>query len=246
MPKELDINDIADVLGVTPTTLRRWDANGLFPAQRESSTSHRFYYEADLENFLRENYKYLNSVATRWAYAPASKIGYVPPRFYCSDSSIFKARLSRLESELQLDPALKDSFSLVTSLVAEIGNNSFDHNIGNWPDMPGIFFGYDLSKRKIILADRGRGVLATLKSVRSSLSNDKDALNVAFTEVVSGRSLEARGNGLKYVKKVVTEYAMSLWFESGEAAAIIDNHLDIVHVGHNFKGCFVILDYKNL
>jgi len=144
------------------------------------------------------------------------------------------------------DPSLKESFSLVTSVVGEVGNNSFDHNIGNWPDAPGIFFGINLAERKIILADRGRGVLATLRKVRADLSNDRDALVVAFTEMVSGRPLEARGNGLKYVKRIVTHYGMNLWFQSGKNSVTIDRGFSGGEEKENMRGCFAILDYKNL
>lgn len=246
MPSKFDINTVAEILGVTPTTLRRWDADGTLSATRESSTSHRYYFDYDIENFLSANYKYLNNVAVKWAFSKDDVTNIIPSRLYCADSSIFKARLSKLEKILQDDPKLKDTFSLVTSVVGEIGNNSFDHNIGNWPDATGIFFGINLPEKKIILADRGQGVLATLKKVRNSLSNDKDALTVAFTEIISGRPLETRGNGLKYVKRIVMGYTMNLWFQSGRDAVTIDDGFSVDGVKDNLRGCFAILDYKGL
>ena len=243
---KLDINEVAEILGVTPTTLRRWDADRTLPAQRQSSTSHRYYFENDVEEFLSRNYKYLNNVGTKWSFSKEEDIKNIPARFYCSDSSIFKARLSKLEKSLQNDPKLKETFSLVTSVVGEIGNNSFDHNIGSWPDIPGILFGINLPEKKIILADRGQGVLATLKRVRPGLSNDKDALELAFTEIISGRPAETRGNGLKYVKRIVSEYSMNLWFQSGQDVVTIDKRFSIASAEKNLRGCFVVLDYQNL
>ncbi len=99
----------------------------------------------------------------------------------------------------------KPLFSLLTSVSGEIGNNSYDHNLGQWPDMSGIFFGYDLNKKQIVLADRGLGILQTLKRVRVELKDHESALKVAFTEIISGRKPEARGNGLKYVKNVISK-----------------------------------------
>ncbi len=234
------------MLGVTTTTLRRWDADGTLQAKRQSSASHRYYFEDDIEDFLTKNYKYLHKVAVKWSFSKEDEIKSIPQRFYCADSSIFRARLSKLEKLLQDDPKLKEMFSLVTSVAGEIGNNSFDHNIGNWPDIPGIFFGINLPEKMIILADRGQGVLTTLKKVRKNLSNDKDALILAFTEIISGRPTETRGNGLKYVKRIVTEYSMKLWFQSGKDVAIIDKRLSVADVKQNLRGCFAILDYKNL
>lgn len=246
MPTKLDINTVAEILGVTPTTLRRWDADGTLASNRESSTSHRYYFDYDIENFLAANFKYLNNVAINWAFSKKDISSIIPSRLYCSDSSVFKARLSKLEKALQSDPKLKDNFSLITSVVGEIGNNSFDHNIGNWPDATGIFFGINLPEKKIILADRGQGVLATLKKVKSSLTNDKDAITVAFNEIISGRPLETRGNGLKYVKRIVMEYAMNLWFQSGKDAATINNGFTVDEAKDNLRGCFAVLDYKGL
>lgn len=238
---------MARILGVTPTTLRRWDADGTLKAQRQTSTSHRQYLEDDIEDFLTKNYKYLRRVAFAWSFSKEDEVKNILPRFYCADSSIFRARLSKLEKLLQDDPKLRQMFSLVTSVVGEIGNNSFDHNIGNWPDIPGIFFGISVSERKILLADRGQGVLTTLKKVRPDLSNDRDALVLAFTEIISGRPTETRGNGLKYVKKVVTQYSMRLWFQSGSSAVTISKkQFSVSDVQPNLRGCLAILDYKNL
>jgi len=63
---------------------------------------------------------------------------------------MFKVRLSKLEKILQNDSILADDFSLVTSSVGEIGNNSCDHNIGRWPDAPGLFFGYSTKEKNYI------------------------------------------------------------------------------------------------
>jgi hypothetical protein len=63
----------------------------------------------------------------------------------------------------------KPLFSLLTSVAGEIGNNSYDHNLGQWPDIPGIFFAYDLNKKQIALADRGVGILETLRKVKPEL-----------------------------------------------------------------------------
>lgn len=244
MHQKLNINEVADIVGVNPYTLRRWDSLKIFQSRRDSPTAHRYYFEDDVGNFLTENYKYLLDIAKRWSFS-ANAID-IPSRFYCPDSFVFKARLTKLETVLKNDPNVKELFSLVTSVVGEIGNNSFDHNLGNWPDITGIFFGYNQKERKIILADRGQGILTTLKKVRPNLSNDGEALSVAFTEIISGRHPERRGNGLKYVKKIVQNNQMDLWLHSGKNAAIIDdgpNDLSIADTKNSMNGCFVILNY---
>ena len=132
------------------------------------------------------------------------------------------------------------------AVAGEIGNNSFDHNLGNWPDIPGIFFAYDIHKRSIVLADRGLGILTTLKRVKPELNNDEKALEVAFTEILSGRAPENRGNGLKFVRKIVAENPISLLFQSGDAELTLtkdSDGLDIKHSTKPFRGCFALITF---
>jgi len=135
---------------------------------------------------------------------------------------------------------------LIVAIAGEIGNNSFDHNLGNWPDVPGIFFGYDINKKEIVLADRGQGILKTLQRIRPGLNNNKDALNTAFTEVISGRSPEDRGNGLKFVRKVVLENPIDLFFQSGDYYLEIIRQaldLDIKKSKQFIQGCIAIIKF---
>ena len=151
-----------------------------------------------------------------------------------------------MQDELSIIPELSYIFSLIVAVTGEIGNNSFDHNIGNWPNMPGIFFGYDLHKKRIALADRGLGVLTTLKRVKTELNTDEEALQVAFTEILSGRAPESRGNDLKFVRQIITDNPIGLKFESGDAELeIIKNggQLAIQRSAFNFRGCLALITF---
>ncbi len=131
-------------------------------------------------------------------------------------------------------------------MVGEIGNNSFDHNIGNWPDIPGIFFGFNIDKRWVVLADRGQGVLETLSRVKD-LKSHKEALSVAFTEVLSGRAPEARGNGLKYVYGIITSTKnYKLKFQTGDAELTLkggSNDIVIEKNQQKVRGCLVLISF---
>jgi hypothetical protein len=130
-----------------------------------------------------------------------------------------------------------------------MGNNSFDHNLGQWQDIRGIFFAYDQQKRTIVLADRGQGILKTLRRVRPQIKDDQEALKIAFTEVLSGRAPESRGNGLKFVRKIIKDEIKSvpikLYFQSGSASLILkrgsDYEMSIPE--KNISGCLIILTY---
>lgn len=140
---------------------------------------------------------------------------------FCQTRDVFDARYYRLFNELKKIIFNDDLVSLIMAAVGEIGNNSFDHNLGRWRDVPGIFFSFDEINRVIVVSDRGQGIRNTLQRVAPDISNDTDALRVAFTEMISGRAPERRGNGLKLVKKVVEENQLYLEFYSGEAVAKI-------------------------
>jgi hypothetical protein len=245
MNKELTIREMANILAINVQTLRRWDASGRLVAKRKKTgqVSRYFYDKNDLEEFLSNDFRALSKLAGKWA--SYQRPFEIPPRFYCSDKSIFKAQLSRLEYDLH-QSEINEIFSLIVAIAGEIGNNSYDHNLGNWPDMAGTFFGYSINARKIILADRGRGVLKTLRQVRPNLSDHSEALKVAFTELLSGRAPEARGNGLKYVREVVTKYGLTLFFQSGDASVNLgkrDSSLKITKSQDFIRGVFALIRY---
>lgn len=242
--KLLTIGQVSKIISVSIQTLRRWDNAGKLSSIREKATGNRYYKKEDVENYIKNNIKDLFKLARGWI---ANDSGIEPrPDFYCSNSSIFQARLSKLEKELGEVKELSAIFPLISAITGEIGNNSFDHNLGNWPDIPGIFFAYDLKKRRIILADRGQGILTTLKKVKPKLVNHQEALRVAFVEIISARAPESRGNGLKFVREVVVNNEISLFFQTGDARLKIRKRsydLDIKKTTINFQGCLVLIKF---
>lgn len=234
----LTIGQAAAYLDVSPMTLRRWDERGKLVAIHKDGGTHRYYRKRDLELFLSD----LQKLAHEWVQEHSD----IPSQYYCPNSSVFLAKLTSFETALMKKPGFEKLFSLVVSVTGEIGNNSFDHNIGKWPDEPGLFFGYDVQKGIVVLADRGLGVLQTLRQIRPSLGSHVEALEVAFTEIISGRAPERRGNGLKFVRRVVTDYPISLFFTSGDAELRLqepEKKLRITRSSILTRGCFVTLEF---
>lgn len=234
MDKELlTIREAAKFLNVSIDTLRRWDKNGKLVALRKESGTHRYYAKEDLQLFSND----LLKLAKDWAFSG----GDIPSEFYCPYSAIFQARLLRMQDALIASRKAGKIFSLIVAITGEIGNNSYDHNLGNWPDVHGVFFGYDISRGVIVLADRGLGIQKTLQRVRPSLKDHKNALKVAFTETLSGRAPEARGNGLKFVRKVIAGNPIDLFLQSGDAELRMKGNnpnLDIKKSKINIRGVF--------
>lgn len=192
----------------------------------------------DLESLSSNLFKF----AKEWTVSGQT----FPEQFYCQNSGVFQARLVTMETLMFQHKENKNFVSLLVSIAGEIGNNSYDHNIGQWMDTPGVFFGYNLNRKQIVLADRGLGILTTLKRVKSEIIDHKDALRVAFTEIISGRQPEARGNGLKYVKKVVSENKIDLVFQTGNAKLTLTGgspDLNINEADKKIRGCLVFITY---
>jgi hypothetical protein len=241
MKKELKINEAADFLGINPDTLRRWERIEKIKPLNPGVGNHRKYDFLQLEDFLLKNIDYF---ANKWINDDSSN----PPNnlFYCPDSYIFQGRIHKLEKELKGAGFDINLIFLVLAVVGEIGNNSFDHNIGKWSQVVGIFFAYDLEKREIFLIDKGQGIFSSLKKVIPNLPNDFVALEKAFTEVISGRSPESRGNGLKFVKNVVIDSGVSLYFQSGEAYLMLDDNnkkIRIKKAKKYFRGCLAKINF---
>ena len=185
----------------------------------------------------------LEKNAYQWITARIEDIN-IQSEYYCRTRDIFQARQEKMTQELLKNRSIaEDDVYIISAIVGEIGNNSFDHNLGNWPDAAGVFFGYFLSNErpKIVLADRGRGILATLKRVKPELKTDAEALKTAFTEKISGRAPENRGNGLKFVKENVEERKMRLIFISGNAIMELNRKMKIKTTNENVRGCLAIL-----
>lgn len=237
----LKIGDAAKFLGITPQTLRNWAESGKLPPDFVSPGGHRFYRHQTLEQLTTN----LGALAERWATSPTPTT--LDPEQYCQTRDVFESRVRSFEHTLASLPDLAGLAPVIAAAIGEIGNNAFDHNIGNWPDEPGIFFAYDLHKRHVVVADRGRGLLATLQRVKPSLQTDAEALYTAFHEVLSGRAPEERGNGLKFVRnKVVRKFNLPFSFQSGNAALIYDPTVgDLVpkRVFRPLRGTFAVLAF---
>lgn len=236
--KLLNISQAAEILGVSIDTLRRWDENGKLAAIRKQGGTHRYYRETDLEIFASDLFEF----AFEWVMNGAE----FPGIFYCQISSVFQAKLVKMGQELMKKSGFEKLYSLIVLVAGEIGDNSFAHNLGKWPDAPGIFFGYDLQKRIIVLADRGLGVLETLRRVRLELSGHVAAVEVAFTEFVSGRAPEKRGNGLKSVREVVASQPINLLFMSGDAEVRMqdqEKEFRVTRGTNMIRGCLVKIEF---
>lgn len=168
--------------------------------------------------------------------------GFLSDHEYCSSRDIFQARLDKFR--IQLEQKNFSDTSLLVAIAGEIGNNAFDHNLGKWRDIPGIYFDVDYKNIALIIADRGQGVRQTLSRVRPGISSGKNAIEVAFTEKISGRSPEQRGNGLKFVRQIVKVQYWKLMFFSDDGVAETNDSgsLEFTQSNNNILGCIAFIN----
>ncbi len=149
---------------------------------------------------------------------------------------VFQARLDTYVS--------RTNRYLESAVIGEIGNNTFDHNLDyDIHHQRGSYFSYNDEGNFVVLADFGEGVRKTISRVKV-VSDDLEALKLVFTENISSRSLEKRGNGLKFVSNSMIEQGWSMYFQSGTAVCSIDKKERIFYNSEiDIIGCLVILDF---
>ncbi len=190
----------------------------------------------------------LSSEALTWAStlkAPDNSAA----NHYSESRDILRARIDSLTIRLLRNGVAEDRVRLLDAVLSEIGSNSFDHNIGQWRDASGVLFDSIETEGGLlcVLADRGQGILTTLGRVRPELTSDVEALRIAFTERISGRAPEQRGNGLKFVRAVLLQDGIDLWYGSGKAAyTVIERQESWSTTETPIFGCCAILLLRNL
>lgn len=148
---------------------------------------------------------------------------------------VFQARIDRF--------SLSTQRYLEAAIIAEIGNNTFDHNfIFDEKHTRGAFFYYD-EKETVVLADFGQGIKNSLKNVYNPES-DLEALKLAFQEHVTSRNKENRGNGLKFVSENIISYNYELYYQSGIGCCHIDkNGMKFYNTSTSIIGCLAIIKF---
>ena len=158
--------------------------------------------------------------------------------YFCKTRDVFAARMQSYISET--------GKYLEAAIIGEIGNNTFDHNFGFFSSYPaGAYCNLKYRQKFTILADFGKGIKQSLLSVLPAIESDRDAMEIAFTKRVSGRSPEQRGNGLKFVSQAIQQNDWHLYFQSGSGACSIDkSNILFSETTLSIRGCLAIIDFN--
>ncbi len=223
--------DLAQSLGISPQALHRHlkdlVADGLIEAK--GSPPHTSYIIAGKPDFTK---------ALEWFQSSsqpdtASEV--------CETRNVFAARLNHF-IPLEERGLGKEDLPLVIATSGEVGNNSFDHNLGQWKDVPGCWFELQVTRKRlwILIADRGQGIFSSISQVVPNIQNDQIAIEKAFSETISGRAPEKRGNGLKYVRNIVTDSP-----EKGIACRSGSGLIDFGDFGKDCSSVLIDISDKN-
>jgi len=239
----LPIGKAAKLLGISISTLRRMDDRGIIDTVRDVERGKRYFFKADLLNIKFNEYK----LAREWVQPNNHPDLKKYKNFYYPIEATLTGKVT-IEARQMLQGLVSDDYiSVVISAAMELVGNAFYHNQGQWPDIEGAFYAIDITGRRIIIADRGVGLLKNLKLVRKSLNSHIDALKVAFTEQISSRGVGGhRGYGLKHARMCVVRELKKLIYQTGNARLEIrakDNNLYTDVVSNPIQGCFAVIEF---
>lgn len=140
--------------------------------------------------------------------------------FYSENRGDATGRLTIIRQFCVANRMQEPTLSRAVASAGEIINNCFDHNIGHWADKPGCCVSLDSNTDfiRIGIADRGRGIINSLRPVLGGQASLKQILKTAFEKIISGRTPERRGNGLKFVRaQIMANRYNALFCYSGGA-----------------------------
>lgn len=186
---------------------------------------------------MKKNIDNLNEII-EW-FNSGIKSSYIDSNF-CNTRVDFNGRLSSYTNELSSKLDTSCLYLLMASL-GEIGNNSFDHNLGQWQDEMGCVF--IRNKNYAIVADRGQGIKSSLSKVYKLGPSEDSYLSVAFTKIITGRMPEKRGNGLKFVSSMLSRCNMSLICVSNNEILSINNFEFNEAINFNGMGTVTIVGW---
>lgn len=146
---------------------------------------------------------------------------------HCSSRDQFDGRLGRFISMFQHFGLDENEAKRATSVIGELGNNTFDHNLGNWPtDIGGCIIAaqnYPNFKRiQVVVGDPGVGFFGSLKAAFPELKSDIEAIKKGLAGN-TGRIGEVRGNGLRIIQNwTIDNFSGILAIHSGEGFVRVD------------------------
>jgi len=148
---------------------------------------------------------------------------------HCRYVDEFNARLGRFERMFRNFGLSDEDAHRALIIFGELGNNVFDHNLGNWPtNFSGsivVAQNYpELKRIECVVGDVGVGFLGSLRGAFPELQTDIQAIKKGL-DGFTGRIGEKRGNGLKTIQNwTINNFHGILTIHSGNGLVQVDEH----------------------
>lgn len=145
---------------------------------------------------------------------------------HCYFRDDFNARLPRFISMFKNFGLSIEESHRATSVVGELGNNVFDHNLGNWPtNSSGCIITAQNYPRfgriEIAIGDPGVGFFGSLKAAFPEINTDLEAIKTGL-DGKTGRIGEKRGNGLRIIQDwTINNFSGYVAIHSGNGLVIV-------------------------
>ena len=146
---------------------------------------------------------------------------------HCIYRDEFNARLDRFITMFKTFGLSESDAQRATAVVGELGNNVFDHNLGNWPTtISGCIIAAQHYPKtntiEIAVGDPGIGFYGSLKTAFPNINSDIEAIKLGLAGN-TGRVGEIRGNGLKLIQQwTLQNFSGTVMIHSGSGLVIVD------------------------
>ncbi len=158
---------------------------------------------------------------------PERKSSNIPEVMHCYYRDEFNARLGHFITMFKNFGLNENDSQRATALVGELGNNVFDHNLGNWPtNISGCIIAAQnypsIKTIEIAVGDPGVGFYGSLKTAFPDINNDIEAIKLGLAGN-TGRIGEIRGNGLRLIQQwTLQNFSGKVMIHSGNGLVVVD------------------------
>lgn len=228
---KLTVGEVAELLGVTTTTLRNWDKSGKLKPERNPDNKYRQYAIDDVKNVLREN---------GVMYIPFKELDKKEGK---SDLGIKEIRslIRRMSAAFRNSSGggLMERFEEITKLLFvklfDESTNTVDNSVFHNPNLRNYSSLNDLYKKAISQFDQlllnGRGTLGedkraieTIAQILSEVSLSKaktDLKGIAYEELVKN-TFEKSENQQFFTPRTVVEFIINLIPKNSKSFSVCD------------------------
>lgn len=232
MQKEkLTVGEVAELLGVTTTTLRNWDKSGKLTPQRDPENKYRLYAMQDVKNILEDN---------KIMYIPFKEVEVEKKQKVLSIKDIrFLIRRMSAAFRNSSGGGLMERFEEITKLlftklydekIAESNTSIFlNNNTRNYENLNELYVKAISQFDQLLLNGRGslgddKMAIENIANILSevNLSNAKtDLKGTAYEELIQN-TFEKSENQQFFTPRTVVEFMLKLIPNGGKSLSICD------------------------